>query len=214
MWKMSIQLNCPNGHPVRVNDGLAGEIGLCPLCRASFRVPVPAQPVEHPNPSGEFADQAPSPHWVAEETTSSPPNLPYPLKKKTRQCVRCGHIASQSFAVCPRCGTPLSTYRHLKVQREGDVVVVRFAERQLRDELLIGEIAEELCSVAGRLQQQHLVLDFSGVVGVSSAMLGKLVMLQAKMKKQKGDLRLCKVGPEVRDVLATSKLDHVLDVEA
>jgi anti-sigma B factor antagonist len=107
----------------------------------------------------------------------------------------------------------VSTYRHFDVRIEGDVVVVAFAKRQIRDDLVIAETATELCSVADRVQQKPLVLDFAGVVDVSSMMLGKLVTLQAKIKKNRGDLRLRNVGPEVRQVLATTKLDQMFRLE-
>jgi anti-anti-sigma factor len=210
---MSIRTFCPNGHPVRVQEELAGKTGLCPRCRARLHVPLVEQDGDRPRPSGEFARQAPRPDWATGESAASAPGLPYPLKKKTRLCVGCGNIASQSFNVCPRCGTTLSTYRRLDVRKDADAIIVRFVDRQMRDDQTIREISEELCGIAERVQQQHLVLDFSGVVGLSSAMLGKLVMLQTKMKKQGGDLTLCKVGPEVRDTLATMKLDQVLHVE-
>jgi anti-anti-sigma factor len=210
---MSIRLQCPNGHPVRVKDDFAGKVGLCPHCRAPMRVPAVTAQAENPRATGEFVRQAPLPSRVDDEIDSSPPVSAFSTKKKTRQCLGCGNVVSQSFAVCPRCGTPLAPYRHLDVQKEGEVIVVRFVEHQMRDERIIGEIANEFCNLADRVQQQHLVLDFSGVVGMSSTMLGKLVMLQAKLKKLGGDLRLTKVGLEIRDILATTKLDRTLHVE-
>jgi anti-anti-sigma factor len=179
-----------------------------------MRVPLPGQEANNPRASGEFARPAPRPDWVAGEAAPSSASSAFPLKKKTRLCLGCSNVVSQSFTVCPRCGTPLSTYRHLETQKEGDVIVVRFVDHKLRDELMIGEIAEELFSVAERVRQQHLVLDFSGVVGLSSTMLGKLIVLQTKMKKQGGDLKLCTVGPEVRAILTTMHLDRTLNVEA
>jgi anti-anti-sigma factor len=92
------------------------------------------------------------------------------------------------------------------------VIVAGFVDHQFRDESLIGKIAEELCHVADQAQQ-HLVVDLSGVVHLSSLMLGKLVMLQIRMKKKDGDLMLRKVGPEVRDILATTALDRTLHIE-
>lgn len=207
---MVIRLHCPNGHPVRVKDELAGKTGLCPKCRAQVRVPAPRS-VDDVRPSEEFVHAAPAHHHPSLGIASEP--LMPLAAKKTRLCLGCGHVASQSFTVCTRCGTPLTTYRRLEARKEGDTIVARFADRQLREEQTIREIAEELCSLADRTQNQRLVLDFSDVVGVSSMMLGKLVMLQMKIKKNGGELRLCKLGPEIREVLATTKLDHTLRID-
>ena len=39
---MSIKVKCPNGHQLKVKDSFAGKVGLCPMCNATIRVPVPA----------------------------------------------------------------------------------------------------------------------------------------------------------------------------
>jgi len=208
---MAIRLHCPNGHAVRVNDEFAGKIGLCPKCRAKVQVPLPRQ-ADHLRPSEEFVHQDPRHDRAIAGTGSGPLMPPFP-SKKTKLCVGCGHMASQSFAVCPRCGTPLATYRRLDVRKEGEVIIVRFAEHQIREEPTVREIADELCNLAERVPQQRLVLDFSGVVGLSSLMLGKLVMLQMRMKKSGGNLRLRNVGSEVREILATTRLDHAFQIE-
>jgi anti-anti-sigma factor len=210
---MNVTITCPNGHSVSVSEDVAGRVCLCPLCHARMVVPILAHQMAGAALSGDLAHQSPRSQWVPAEPASSSPSFPIPLKKKTRQCLGCGNVVSPSFTACPRCGTSLSPCRHLSVQKQGEVITVGFAKSQMRDEQLVGEIAEELCSIAERAQQQHLVLDFSGVVGVSSIMLGKLVMLQARMKKQGGNLRLYKVGPEVRSVLAAMKLDRTLHVD-
>lgn len=38
---MSIQVVCPNGHPLTVEDACAGRLGLCPVCKAPVKVPQP-----------------------------------------------------------------------------------------------------------------------------------------------------------------------------
>jgi anti-sigma B factor antagonist len=205
---MSICVRCPNGHVVRVKEEYAGKNGLCPHCRAKMHVPLLERPSGELRATGEFVHQ--DPHHNRAVSVSA---TPFPTRKKPRLCIGCGNIVSQSFAVCPRCGTRLATYRHLDVRKEGERIVVRFIERQIRDESTIVDIAAEIGSVAELLPRPHLVLDFSGVVGVSSMMLGKLVMLQLRVSKGGGNLRLRNVGPQVREVLATSRLDRTLHVE-
>lgn len=209
---MAISVVCPNGHPVLVKDEYAGKTGFCPQCHAKVQVPLPKAADDLPA-LDEFVRQALDTNWVAGETASNPPPSLFPLKKKAKLCVECGSVLSRSFTVCPRCATPVSNYRHLQVRKEGDVFVVGFVEHQIRDESIIGELADELCSVADRAPKQRLVLDFSGVSGVSGTMVGKLVMLQARIKKTRGDLRPRKVGPGVRQVLAAMSLDRTFEIE-
>jgi hypothetical protein len=37
---MGIVAHCPHGHRVKVKDFLAGKKGICPTCRARFRIPL------------------------------------------------------------------------------------------------------------------------------------------------------------------------------
>jgi hypothetical protein len=43
---MPIRVTCPNGHLLRVKDRHAGQMGLCPFCRARVEVPQPNGGVE------------------------------------------------------------------------------------------------------------------------------------------------------------------------
>ena len=132
---------------------------------------------------------------------------------KWKLCVQCGRIVSQSFAVCPQCGTPVSTYKHLELRKEGELIVVQIGVRQILDEPTVKAVTEELCNVVDRVAHHELVLDLSKVVSVSSLMLGKLVMLQKKMEQHKKQLRFCHVGVEIREVLVATKLNRILHLD-
>jgi hypothetical protein len=38
---MSIRVVCPNGHALKIKDKYAGKAGLCPICKARIKVPIP-----------------------------------------------------------------------------------------------------------------------------------------------------------------------------
>ena len=40
---MSIQVVCLNGHVLKVPDEYAGKTGLCPVCKARVKVPMPSE---------------------------------------------------------------------------------------------------------------------------------------------------------------------------
>lgn len=216
---MLIEVQCPNGHRFQVNEKHAGRIGACPRCSAPVTVPRPRQadgglggPGAFQHAPGESVPQAPR-HDRAKAASDSSPPVPSVVSGKEKLCVACGKVVSQSFSVCTRCGTPLSVYRHLDLRKDGTAVVVQFRKHQIVDPLTVNEVAEELCSVADRAQHCDLVLDLSKMVGLSSLMLGKLVMLQGKMEKTGRSLKLRNVGAEIREVLAVTKLDQILHVE-
>jgi len=107
---------------------------------------------------------------------------------------------------------PTPVYHQLGVWKHGDVIVVRFGEHQILDELTVKKIGDELYHVADRPDCCHLLLDFASVVGLSSLMVGKLLMLQRKMESKGGKLKLCEVGPELQEVVTSTKLDQVFDI--
>ena len=106
----------------------------------------------------------------------------------------------------------MSVYRHLGVWRQGNVAVVRFGEHRILDELAVKTIGDELNEIADHMDCRNLVLNFTSVVGLSSVMLGKLLMLQRKMALKGGNLKLCEIEPEIQEVFTTTKLNHILDI--
>ena len=218
---MLIEVRCPNGHVLHVKERHAGKIGVCPHCSAPVRVPLAASVRGNDSPKAPSTHQATSDSVVLQESrhdrmewaSASKTSDSFAPAGKGKLCLGCGRIVSQSFAICPQCGTPVSSYRHLQVQKEGDTIIVQFGRYLILDEVTVKVIIEELCNVAERAERQDLILDLSKVISLSSLMLGKLVMLQKQMEKKKRHLKLRNVGAEVRDVLAATKLDQILHVE-
>jgi anti-sigma B factor antagonist len=104
------------------------------------------------------------------------------------------------------------SYRHLEVGQNGDVIVVRLGNYFVLDELTVTKISEELLGVADRPDCHCLLLDFSGVAQLSSAMLAKLLILRRKMEPKGEKLRLCGLDSHLRSVFATTKLDRIFDI--
>ena len=104
------------------------------------------------------------------------------------------------------------TNSHLQVATHDDVWVIRFQDRQLVGDLP-DVVGAELYAVAGQEGCMKLLLNFSGVEFLASDMLGKVVVLNKKMKQKGGKLTLCRLCPYLRQVLVTTKLDLILNVK-
>jgi len=104
------------------------------------------------------------------------------------------------------------TFRHLGVWKHGEILVVRFGEHRILDEVTIEKIGQELYGLAERKDCRHVLLNFAGVERLSSLMLGKLLMLNKKLRSKGGQLKLCEIGPEIQEVVAATHLDRILDV--
>ena len=103
-------------------------------------------------------------------------------------------------------------YRHLEVGKNGNVIVVRLGKHWVLDELTVNKISDELLGMADRPDCHRLLLDFSGVAKLSSAMLAKLVTLHRKMVSKGEKLRLCGMSSHLRSVFTTTRLDQLFDI--
>ena len=108
----------------------------------------------------------------------------------------------------------MSDYKYLDVQQRGDAtIVVHFGENRILDGCTTDRLKSELNAVAGLEACQYLVLDFSGVAHASSTMLQELVTLRRKMQLKGGRLALAHIDSCVRDVLVTTRLFQIFDIE-
>jgi anti-anti-sigma factor len=107
-----------------------------------------------------------------------------------------------------------SFYRHLGVSKRGNVTLVRFGDHQMFNESTINVIGAELYALAEQPDCRKLLLNFAGVDRLSSTMLGKLLMVKKKIESKGGKLKLCDIGPEIREVFECTNLDQIFDIRA
>jgi len=101
---------------------------------------------------------------------------------------------------------------HLEIQDIGDVTVVRFLDSRIMNPLEIEELGRQIYQVLEYRNCAKLIIDFSSVEFISSAMIGKLISLQRKVKVCKSALRLCNLRREVRDIFHFCTIDRVFDI--
>ena len=106
----------------------------------------------------------------------------------------------------------MTKYQHLEVLDRGPVSRVRLLNhrRVFADE--VAELTSEWNSVADCADCQTLFMDCSNVQLLGSETLGKLILLQRRLKQKAGKLILCGLCPEVREVLSRTKLDQLFEI--
>ena len=100
----------------------------------------------------------------------------------------------------------------LEVGKNGDGIVVRLGKHRILDELTVDKISDELLGVADRPDCHRLLLDFSGVAQLSSAMLAELVRLHRKMEPKGEKVRLSGISSQLRPVFTTTWLNRLFDI--
>ena len=94
----------------------------------------------------------------------------------------------------------------------GDVAVVNFLTSQVLDELNVQQLGQELNDLVDKEGKTKLVINFSKIKFLSSAVLGKLISLNKKLSAQKGRLAFCHINSDVMQVFKITRLDKLIPI--
>ena len=100
----------------------------------------------------------------------------------------------------------------IALEDEDGVPVARILDRQVLDDRVVREVGDQLFAAVPASGPFGLIVDFSAVGNISSACIGRVVMLQRRADLVKGRLRLCGMSPAVRDVFKVTNLDRVVTI--
>lgn len=101
----------------------------------------------------------------------------------------------------------------LNIAENGDVVVVSFNDSKILDESAIRQIGEEFKKLTTEAAaERKLLLKFSGVGFMSSAMIGQVMRLSKQCKADKVDLKLSDIAPGIMEVFKLTRLDKILAI--
>ena len=97
----------------------------------------------------------------------------------------------------------------LVIQQIKDVTIATFHSARLLDTAHVEAIGDELYHLVERKDRRKLILDFTDVKFLSSAMLGVLLNVHSKIGKLEGQVVLCGLRPELYKVFKISKLEKL-----
>ena len=107
----------------------------------------------------------------------------------------------------------MSDSKSLVINRQGDVIIASFMHSKLLDETNIHAIGVELLALVDQNKSLKLIIDFSTVSYLSSAVLGKLMAIHKGVSATKGVLVLCGITPSILEVFKITKLDKLFSIE-
>lgn len=107
----------------------------------------------------------------------------------------------------------MSDSKSLVVNRQGDVTIASFIHSKLLDETNIHAIGAELLALVEQNKGLKLIIDFSTVSYLSSAVLGKLMAIHKGISNNKGIFVLCGITPNILEVFKITKLDKLFSIE-
>ena len=98
------------------------------------------------------------------------------------------------------------------VERRGTIQIVIFMVDHLIDQGIIQIVGKQLEQLVVKSGQPKMIIDFSNLDHVSSAMLGVLVDLLRTAQKMNGEVRLASLSPSLSNVVKISQLEKLLKI--
>jgi anti-sigma B factor antagonist len=102
--------------------------------------------------------------------------------------------------------------KNLRTEPKEGALVVQFADTKILDEGTIDQIGKEFGQACDQATTKKLLVNFRGVSFMSSAMIGKLVLLNKKCKSDGINLKLCGISENVMEVFKIMRLNKVFDI--
>jgi len=100
----------------------------------------------------------------------------------------------------------------LEHSEENGVSVVNFQHARILDEATVQSLGSELVEAGARAKSGKLLLNFSNVLLMSSAMIGKLVDLRNRCKKNGIQLAFCGITSNVAEVFKIMKINELVEI--
>lgn len=107
---------------------------------------------------------------------------------------------------------PQITTPSLVIDEQKGIYVCEFTSSRILDETNIKEIGDALSKLIEARESPRILLDFLNVDHLSSAALGMLINVNNRVKQRKGQLRLCKIRPQILEVFAITKLNRLFKI--
>jgi anti-anti-sigma factor len=100
----------------------------------------------------------------------------------------------------------------VSVEYAEKATIVTFTDEKILEERDIVELQESLMGVIEQTEKINLILDFSTVKFLSSAVLGLLIRVSKKIYEQNGQLRLCNISPRIYEIFKITRLTKIFDI--
>lgn len=100
----------------------------------------------------------------------------------------------------------------LMIQKEGDVTIIEFLDRNILDEASIQQIGEEILHIVEGSAMPKILINFENVDHLSSAALGTLITINNKVRQRDGQLRLANIDQQIYEVFVITKLNKLFHI--
>jgi len=109
--------------------------------------------------------------------------------------------------------TAMSTIQpNISVEYVKNATIVSFTDEKILEEKDINSLQESIMTVIEQAEQINLIIDFSHVKFLSSAVLGLLIRVSKRIYEHNGRLRLCNIDPKIYEIFKITRLTKTFDI--
>jgi anti-sigma B factor antagonist len=101
----------------------------------------------------------------------------------------------------------------IAVEYVQNATIVTFTDEKILEEQDISALQDSITSVIESASGGvNLILDFSKVRFLSSAVLGLLIRVSKRVYQRNGRLRLCNINPKIYEIFKITRLTKIFDI--
>ena len=101
----------------------------------------------------------------------------------------------------------------IAVEYAQNATIVTFTDEKILEEQDISALQDSVMSVIESAPGgMNLILDFSKVRFLSSAVLGLLIRISKRVYQSDGQLRLCNINPKIYEIFKITRLTKIFDI--
>jgi anti-sigma B factor antagonist len=100
----------------------------------------------------------------------------------------------------------------LRIELFDNATVASFVDERIVDDIVIQSVGEQLYNLVERDGHKRLLLNFSNVKFMASAVIAKLFTLHKKVQQAKGKLKFCCIDPDLRVVFKITGLERIVEI--
>lgn len=100
----------------------------------------------------------------------------------------------------------------INVQYAEKATIITFTNEKILEEKDIKALQESIMSVIEQSEKINMILDFSNVIFLSSAVLGLLLRVSKKIYEHSSHLRLCNINPKIYEIFKITRLNKIFEI--
>ena len=98
------------------------------------------------------------------------------------------------------------------VFNKGEIRIISINCKKLLEEEHINSVREQILEVIDKSISPKIVIDFSAVEFLSSAMLGALIRIKKAVDDKNGKLALCEIQSSIKKIFKITSLDKLFNI--